>query len=156
MNITVTLLIQIVAFVLLIWFINRVLWGPMSAMLEARQKKIADGLAAADRGKKELELAEARAKDVLKEAKQQAQELLANAEKRGSEIVEKAKVQAEAEVSKTKAAAMAEIEQEVGRARESLRKEVGVLAFAGAEKILAREVDQKTHDAMISELVKSI
>lgn len=156
MSITVTLLIQIVAFVLLIWFINKVLWGPMSAMMEERQKKIADGLAAADKGKKELELAEARAKDVLKEAKQQAQELLANAEKRGNEIVEKAKVQAEAEVEKTKAAALAEIEQEVGRAREALRKEVGVLAFAGAEKILAREVDQSSHNAMIDELVKSI
>lgn len=156
MSITVTLLIQIVAFVLLIWFVNKYLWTPLSGLLEERQKKIADGLSAAEKGKKELELAEQRAKDVLKEAKQQAQELLAQAEKRGAEIVDQAKVKAEAEVEKTKAAALAEIGQEVSRAKETLRKEVGAMAFAGAEKILAREVDRAAHDSMVNQLIEKL
>jgi F-type H+-transporting ATPase subunit b len=155
-SITVTLLIQIVAFVLLIWFVNKYLWTPLSGLLEERQKKIADGLSAAEKGKKELELAEQRAKDVLKEAKQQAQELLAQAEKRGAEIVDQAKVKAEAEVEKTKAAALAEIGQEVSRAKETLRKEVGAMEFAGAEKILAREVDRAAHDSMVNQLIEKL
>ncbi|MBD3611184.1 MAG: F0F1 ATP synthase subunit B, partial [Hydrogenovibrio crunogenus] len=88
MSINATLLIQIIAFVLLIWFVNKVLWGPLSKLMEDRQKKIADGLSAAEKGKHELELAEQRAKEVLKEAKAKAQNVLSQAEKRGYEIVE--------------------------------------------------------------------
>ena len=94
MSINATLLIQMIAFMLLIWFVNKVLWAPLSKLMEDRQNKIADGLSAAEKGKHELELAEQKAKDVLKDAKTQAQNILGQAEKRGSEIVEDAKVKA--------------------------------------------------------------
>lgn len=156
MSITVTLLIQIVAFVLLIWFVNKFLWAPMSVMMEERQKKIADGLSAAEKGKKELELAEQRAKEVLQEAKVQAQEVLSQAEKRGTEIVNEAKEKAVEEVERVKASATAEIEQEASAAREALRAEIGQLAVNGAAKILAREVDEKAHADLIDALAKEI
>lgn len=156
MNINATLIIQIIAFIALIWFVNKVLWGPLSKLMEDRQKKISDGLSAAEKGKHELELAEQRAKDALKEAKSQAQVILGQAEKRGSEIVEDAKVKATEEADRVKAAALAEIEQEVNRARENLRKEVAALAVSGAEKILHKEIDAAVHDDMLKALVKSI
>jgi F-type H+-transporting ATPase subunit b len=155
-SINATLLIQIIAFLLLIWFVNKVLWGPLSKLMEDRQKKIADGLSAAEKGKHELELAEQRAKEVLKEAKEQAQNVLSQAEKRGSEIVEDAKIKATEEADRIKASAHAEIEQEVSRAREDLRKEVSALVVSGAEKILHKEVDATAHNAMLETLVKAI
>jgi len=155
-SINATLLIQMLAFVLLIWFVNKVLWGPLSKLMEERQKKISDGLSAAEKGKHELELAEQKAKDVLKDAKAQAQNILSQAEKRGSEIVDDAKVKANEEADRIKAAAQAEIEQEVSRAREDLRKEVGSLVVAGAEQILGKEVDAAAHNDMLETLVKSI
>ncbi len=156
MSINATLLIQMIAFVLLIWFVNKVLWAPLSKLMEDRQKKIADGLSAAEKGKHELELAEQKAKEVLKDAKTQAQNVLSQAEKRGSEIVEDAKVKAAEEADRIKASAQAEIEQEVSRAREGLRKEVASIAISGAEKILKKEVDAATHNDMLETLVKSI
>ncbi|MBN2647779.1 MAG: F0F1 ATP synthase subunit B [Thiotrichales bacterium] len=156
MSINATLLIQIIAFVLLIWFVNKVLWGPLSKLMEDRQKKIADGLSAAEKGKHELELAEQKAKEVLKDAKAQAQNVLSQAEKRGSEIVEDAKVKATEEAERIKAAAQAEIEQEVSRAREQLRKEVASIAVSGAEKILGKEVNAAAHNDMLEALVKQI
>lgn len=156
MSINATLLIQIIAFIVLVWFVNKVLWGPLSKLMEDRQKKIADGLSAAEKGKHELELAEQKAKEVLKEAKAQAQNVLSQAEKRGSEIVEDAKVKATEEADRIKASAQAEIEQEVSRAREELRKEVASIAVSGAEKILAKEIDAATHNDMLEALVKQI
>ncbi|MEA1988300.1 F0F1 ATP synthase subunit B [Thiomicrorhabdus lithotrophica] len=156
MSINATLLIQMIAFMLLIWFVNKVLWAPLSKLMEDRQKKIADGLSAAEKGKHELELAEQKAKDVLKDAKTQAQNILGQAEKRGSEIVEDAKVKATEEADRIKASAQAEIEQEVSRAREGLRKEVASIAISGAEKILRKEVDAAAHNDMLETLVKSI
>ena len=156
MSINATLLIQMIAFMLLIWFVNKVLWAPLSKLMEDRQKKIADGLSAAEKGKHELELAEQKEKDVLKDAKTQAQNILGQAEKRGSEIVEDAKVKATEEADRIKASAQAEIEQEVSRAREGLRKEVASIAISGAEKILRKEVDAAAHNDMLETLVKSI
>lgn len=156
MSINATLLIQIIAFVLLIWFVNKMLWGPLSKLMEDRQKRIADGLSAAEKGKHELELAEQKAKEVLKEAKAQAQNILSQAEKRGSEIVEDAKVKANEEADRIKAAAQADIEQETSRAREELRKEVAAIAVSGAEKILNKEVNAATHNDMLDALVKQI
>lgn len=156
MSINATLLIQMIAFMLLIWLVNKVLWAPLSKLMEDRQKKIADGLSAAEKGKHELELAEQKAKDLLKDAKTQAQNILGQAEKRGSEIVEDAKVKATEEAGRIKASAQAEIEQEVSRAREGLRKEVASIAISGAEKILGREVDAAAHNDMLETLVKSI
>lgn len=156
MSINATLLIQIIAFVLLIWFVNKVLWGPLSKLMEERQKKIADGLSAAEKGKHELELAEQKAKDVLKDAKSQAQSILGQAEKRGSEIVEDAKIKATEEADRIKAAAQAELEQEISRAREELRKEVSALVVEGAEKILQKEVNAAAHNDVLESLVQKI
>lgn len=156
MSINATLLIQMIAFMLLIWLVNKVLWAPLSKLMEDRQKKISDGLSAAEKGKHELELAEQKAKDVLKDAKTQAQNILGQAEKRGSEIVEDAKVKATEEAGRIKASAQAEIEQEVSRAREGLRKEVASIAISGAEKILGKEVDAAAHNDMLETLIKSI
>lgn len=156
MNITATLLAQIVAFVLLIWFVNKFLWGPMSAMLEDRQKRIADGLAAGEKGKKELELAEKRATGSLKDAKSQAAEILAQAEKRGTEIVEEAKGKAREEGDRIVAAANAEIEQEINRAKEEIRGKVAEISVAAAAKIIGREVDAKAHDKLIKDLATQI
>ncbi len=156
MSINATLLIQMIAFMILIWLVNKVLWGPLSKLMEDRQKKIADGLSAAEKGKHELDLAEQKAKDLLKDAKIQAQNILGLAEKRGSEIVEDAKVKATEEADRIKASAQAEIEQEVSRAREGLRKEVSSIAISGAEKILGKEIDAAAHNDMLETLIKSI
>lgn len=156
MNITATLIAQIVAFVLLIWFVNRILWGPVSKMLEDRQKRIADGLAAADKGKHELELAEKRVVESLKEAKVRASEIIVQAEKRAAEIVEEAKTDARSEADRIKAQATAELEQQINRAKESLRSQVSGLAVAGAGKILKKELDAKSHEALLKDLVAQI
>ena len=156
MNITVTLIGQMLAFVLLIWFVNKVLWGPMSKMLADRQKKIADGLAAADKGKHEMELAEKRAKDLLKDAKTQAAEVIAQAQKRASEIEEEAKAKARAEAERIMVAAQAEVERGINQAKEQLRTHVSAIAVSGAGKILKKEIDAKTHSALLDELAAQV
>ena len=155
MNITVTLIGQMVAFILLIWFVNRVIWGPVSQMLD-RQKKIADGLAAADRGQHDLELAEKRATDILKDAKNQAGDIITQAQKRAGEIVEESKDTARAEGEKLITAAKAEIERESNQAAEQLRGQVAAIALQGAEKVLRREVDANTHSDMLKDLAAQI
>ena len=156
MNITVTLFAQMIAFALLIWFVNKVMWGPLSGIMEARQKRIADGLAAAEKGKHEQELAEKRASEVLKEAKDQAAEIVAQGQKRASEIVEEAKETARAEGERIVTAANAEIEREVNQAKEALRAQVSVIAVAGAEKVLQREIDAKAHESLLNDLATKI
>lgn len=152
MNINLTLIMQAVSFALFIWFTAKFVWPPMLRAIENRQKQIADGLAAAERGKKDLELASHRAADILRQAKQQAQEIIARAEKQGAQVVDAKKGEARAEANKIVAAAKGEIEQEAQRAREALRSSVASLAVAGAEKILRREVDTKVH----ADLLRSI
>ncbi len=156
MNITVTLFAQMIAFGLLIWFVNKVMWGPLSALMEARQKRIADGLSAAEKGKHEQELAEKRAIEVIKEAKDQAQEIVAHGQKRAAEIVDEAKETARAEGDRIIAAANAEIEREVTQAKEALRAQVAALAVAGAEKVLKREIDAKAHEDLLKDLAAQI
>jgi len=156
MNINVTLLAQIVAFIVLMWFINKVLWKPLSAALENRQKKIADGLAAAERGQKEQELAEKRASEVIGEAKKQAAEIVNQAQKRSNEIVEEAKGTAKIEADRVLAAANAEIDQQINRAKEHLRQQVAELAVSGASKILKREIDSKAHTQLLDDLAAQI
>jgi F-type H+-transporting ATPase subunit b len=145
-----------IAFALLIWFVNKVMWGPLSGIMEARQKRIADGLAAAEKGKHEQELAEKKAKEVIKEAKDQASEIVAQGQKRASEIVEEAKETARTEGERIVAAANAEIEREVNQAKEALRAQVAVLAVAGAEKVIKREIDAKAHEALLSDVASQI
>lgn len=156
MNVTATLIGQMITFAVLVWFIKAVLWEPMTQMLADRQKKIADGLAAAERGKKEQELAEAKAKELLKEAKEQASEIIAQAQKRGTEIIEEAKDTAKAEADRLKTAASAEIEADVNRAKEELRGQVVSIAVSGAERVLKREIDEKAHASALDDLVAQI
>ena len=150
MNINLTLVAQTVAFGIFIWFCAKFVWPPLLRAIEARQKQIADGLAAAERGKQDLELAAKRAEDVVREARQRAQDILSQADKRAAELVDEAKNQAKAEGDRIIAGAKAEIDQEVFRAKESLRSQVAVLAVQGAEKILRREVDAKAHADLLS------
>jgi F-type H+-transporting ATPase subunit b len=154
MNINATLIAQAIMFALFVWFCMRFVWPPIVGALEARKKQIADGLAAADRGKHELELAAKRASESLHEAKMKASEIIAQAEKRSAQIVDEAKNAAKAEGDRMIAAAQAEMEQEVFRAREQLRGQVAALVVAGAEKVLRREVDAKVH-ADLLEAVKN-
>ncbi len=156
MNITATLIGQMLVFAALIWFIKGVLWEPMINMLEDRKARIAEGLAAAERGVHEKELAEQRAKEELAEAKQQAAEIIAQAQRRGGEIIEEAKNAAREEGERLKAAAQAEIEREVARAREDLRKDVSRIALQGVEKILHKEVDSSVHSKVLDELASQI
>ena len=156
MNITVTLLAQMIAFGLLIWFVNKVMWGPLSGIMEARQKRIADGLAAAEKGKHEEVLAKKKALEVIKEAKDQAADIVAQSQKRASEIVEEAKVSARTEGERIVTAANADIEREINQAREALRAQVAGIAVAGAEKVLKREIDAKSHDALLNDLAAEI
>ena len=156
MNITVTLIAQMLAFILLIWFVNKVMWKPMMGLMEARQKRIADGLAAAERGKQEQADAEKRAAEMLEESKQKAADILAQAQRRAKEIEEEAKDTAKAEADRIKAAAEAEIEREVNQAREQLRSQVASIAIAGAEKVLKQQIDAKAHDKLLSDLAAEI
>ncbi len=156
MEINITLLGQMITFGLLVWFTMKKVWPPLLGAMQDRQKRIAEGLAAAERGKKEQELAEAKVQDQLREAKQQAAEIIAQAQKRGTEIVEEAKEAARSEGDRIKAAAGAEIEQEVNRAKEQLRAQVAAIAVEGAERILKKEIDPKAHSQVLDDLVAQI
>lgn len=150
MNINFTLIAQAIAFAIFIWFTVRFIWPPLMRAIETRQKTIADGLAAGERGKHELEMASHRSADALKEAKHHAAEIIAQAEKRSSQIIEEAKGTAKDEGNRILTGAKAEVEQEVFRAREVLRQHVADLAVAGAAKILRREVDAKAHADLLT------
>ena len=156
MNINATLLGQLIMFALFAWFCMKFIWPPLTAALEARKKQIADGLAAAERGKHDMELAAKRAAEVLRDAKEKAAEIIALGDKRASEIVEEAKAKAEAEAGNIRARANSEIEQEVFRAKEQLRTQVSAVALAGASKILGREIDAKAHSDLLEKLVTEI
>jgi F-type H+-transporting ATPase subunit b len=156
MNFNATLIGQMITFGVFVWFCMKYIWPPLIAALEERNARIAEGLAAAQRGQQDLEDAEAKIKESFTEAKAQAQEIINQAQKRANEIVDEAKDAAREEADKIKSAASAEIEQEVTAAREHLRKEVSFIALAGAEKILKREVDAKAHADVLDELVTQI
>lgn len=156
MNINFTLIAQAIAFSVLIWFTVKFVWPPLLGAIEARQKEIADGLAAAADGRNALEAAAKKSEVTLTVAKQKASEIIAQAEKRGSQIVEEAKGNAKTEGDRIVANAKAEIDQEVNRAKEGLRAQVSALAVAGAEKILRKEIDAKTHSEMLSKLAAEL
>ncbi len=156
MSITLTLVAQAAAFVLFIWFTKAFVWPPLMRAIEARQKQIADGLAAAEQGKKSLETSSKQADQAIAEARSRAAEIIAQAEKRDAQMVEAAKQAAKAEGEREKAAAKADIQQELSRAREQLREQVAALAVAGAEKILRREVDAKAHADLLDGIKKQL
>lgn len=156
MNINFTLISQALAFSIFIWFTVRYVWPPLLRAIEDRQKTIADGLAAGERGKHDLELASHRSAEVLKEAKQRAAEIVVQAEKRASEIVDNAKVAAKEEGDRILVGAKAEIEHEMFSAKETLRQHTADLAVAGAAKILRREVDAKTHADLLADIEEDL
>jgi F-type H+-transporting ATPase subunit b len=156
MNINLTLFGQMIAFAVFVWFTMKFVWPPIVKAIEERKVKIADGLAAAERGKHEQQLAQQRATERLQEAKQQAAEIVARAEKRAAEIVEDSKDTARAEGERLLEAARAEIEQETNKAREQLRQNVAQLAVAGAERILRREINAEAHKDIVADLAQRI
>jgi F-type H+-transporting ATPase subunit b len=156
MNINLTLIAQLASFAVFVWFTMKFVWPPLVKALEERKAQIADGLAAAERGAHEKELAEQAAKEKLHEAKLQSAEIVARAEKRAAEIVDEAKEQARVEGDRIVTAARAEIEQEVNKAREALRTRLAELAVAGAEKILRKEINADAHKEIIDELARQI
>jgi F-type H+-transporting ATPase subunit b len=156
MNINATLLAQAVVFALFIWFTAKFVWPYLIRAIETRQKTIADGLAAADQGRRSLEQSTRQAEDAVNQARSRAAEIVAQAEKRAAQVVEEARNAAKEEGNREKAAAKAEIAQEVTRARQQLRDQVASLAVAGAEKILRREVDAKAHGELLDSIKKQL
>ncbi|KZY68112.1 F0F1 ATP synthase subunit B [Oleiphilus sp. HI0071] len=156
MNINYTLIGQIIFFAVFVLFCMKYVWPPIMAAMQEREKKISDGLAAADRASKDLELAQKKAGEELKDAKVQAAELIEQANKRASQIVDEAKENAKKEGDRLLTAAQAEIEQEKNRVREELRAEVSAIALAGAEKILGSEIDASKHSKLLDQLASEI
>ena len=156
MNITATLFAQAAVFALFIAFTVKFVWPFMLRAIETRQKTIADGLAAAEQGRKSLEVSSKQADQAIQEARARAAEILAQAEKRSAQLVDEARQAAKQEGSRELAAAKAEIEQEVTRAREELRDRVAALAVAGAEKILRREVDARAHADLLESIKRQL
>ena len=152
MDINATLLGQAITFAVLVWFTMKFVWPPLTNMMDERAKRIADGLAAAERGKQDLEEASRRVEAEIRAAQQKATEMLIYAEKRANQIVEEAKQAARTEGERIIADAKAEIDQEVLRAKESLRSQVAGLAVAGAEKILRKEVDAAKHADLLASI----
>lgn len=149
-----TLLGQMGTFAVLVYFIWRFLWDPITQMMEDRSKRIADGLAAAEKGKHELELAEKRAADVLRDTRSKASDIIAHAERRAAEIVDEAKGDAKIEAERILAVARSDIEQEQNRAREELRTAVAELVVMGASQILEQEIDAKVHAKLLDNAIK--
>src|SRR4051812_30081227 len=156
MNITATLFAQAAVFALFIAFTVKFIWPFMLRAIETRQKTIADGLAAAEQGRKALETSTRQADEEIKRARERAAEIIGQAEKRTAQMIEEAKSAAKEEGNREKAAAKAEIAQEVTRAREQLRDRVASLAVAGAEKILRREVDAKAHGELLESIKRQL
>lgn len=156
MDINATLLGEAIWFGVFIWITMKYVWPPLQKAIADRQKLIADGLAAGERGKHELELAGKRSADALREARAKAADIVSAAEKRAAQVIEEAKVAAKVEADKVVVAARAEIAQQVEHARAELRGRVADLAVAGAERILQREVDAKAHAQMLSALKQEL
>lgn len=156
MNINMTLIGQTFAFAIFVWFCIKYVWPPISNALHERQKRIADGLDAASRANRDLELAQEQASEALRESKEQASEILEQAHKRSTQMIEEARVQARAEGERLVVSARAEIEQEVNRAKDELRAQVSTLAVAGAERVLEASIDEKTHRKLLDKLAAEL
>jgi len=156
MNINLTLFLQMISFAVFVWFCMKFVWPPIIAALAERKIKIAEGLAAAERGHQEQSLGQQRAKELMVEAKKQAADIVGQAQKRAAEIIEEAKNSAREDGERMITAAKAEIEQETNRAREALRGKVAMLAVAAAAKILDKEIDASAHKALVESFAKQI
>ncbi|MBE0484114.1 MAG: F0F1 ATP synthase subunit B [Bacterioplanes sp.] len=156
MNMNLTVLGQLIAFGIFVYFCLKFVWPPLVAAMNERQAKIADGLDAANRAARDLELAQDKAMTQMREGKEKAAEIIEQANKRANQIIDEAKEQARAEGDRLVAAAQAEIEQEVNRAKEELRKQVSELAVLGAGKILGKSVDASTHGDLLNQLADEL
>ena len=156
MSINATLIGQMIWFALFIWITMKYVWPPLQKAMADRQQQIADGLAAGERGKHDLELASKRSADTIREAKEKAAGIFAEADKRAAQMIEEAKAAARVEAEKVYNAKLAELEQDAERARAALRERVGELAIAGAEKILRREVNAAAHADMLAGLKQEL
>ena len=156
MSINATLIGQMITFSLLVWFTMKYVWPPLLQSLEERKVKIAEGLAAAEKGKHEMDLAEKRATGLIREAKSQSAEIVNLAQKRAGELVDESKQVAKIEGDRIVTAAKAEIEREIQKARDGLRQEVASIAVSAAEQILRHEVDRDKHKAIIESLSMSL
>jgi F-type H+-transporting ATPase subunit b len=153
-NINLTLIGQMVAFLVFVAFCMRYVWPPIMAAMEERKQKIADGLAAADRASHDLELAQKEAVDRLAEAKKEAAGIVDSANKRAATVIDEAKAAAVVEADRVKELANAEVEREKAQAKEQLMSQVSALAIAGAEKVLAAEIDADKHAELLKQLVE--
>jgi len=155
-NLNLTLIGQLIAFTIFVIFCMKYVWPPISGALAERQKRIAEGLDAADKAARDLESAKSQIEDELKQARSQVTELLEQANKRSSQIVEEAQDKARAEAEKILMTAQAQIAQDAAQARESLRTDVAKLAIVGAERVLAATVDQAAHKKLLAELAEEL
>ena len=156
MSINATLIAQILVFAILVRFTMLYVWPVLKRAMTERENRIAEGLAAGERGKKDLKRAERRSAEVIRESKIQAQELVNQAQRRANEIIEGSKQTARVEADNLIQAARAQIDRERMETREALRREVAALAVAGAERILGREVDEKAHGEVLDEVVAQL
>ena len=156
MDINATVLGQMIAMLVFVWFCMKYIWPPLLAAIEERQEKIADGLAAADKGQQRLEEAQVEADDIVSDARKQATSILDQANARANDIVADGKADGAKERNRQLGAAKAEIVQETNRAREELRGEVSAIAMASAEKILQREIDSKQHEDILGKLAQEL
>jgi F-type H+-transporting ATPase subunit b len=156
MNIAITLVIQGIVFFLGAWIVMKLVWPPLMNAIEARQQKIAGGLAAAAKSEKDLDEAEVRSKDIIREARERAAQIVDQAGKRSNELVDEAKGTASAEAQRLIAQARDEAARESARAREGLRREVGKLAVEGASRLLGREIDPRAHADLLDKLAAEI
>ena len=156
MNFNFTLIGQLLAFILFVWFCMKYVWPHLLGVLEEREKEIADGLNAASEGRRELEEANVKREEILQDAKKEAADLVNQANQRANQLVEDAKTSAQEEAERIKISAQNDVEQSAKRAREELRAEVATLAVAGAEKILNSEIDEKKNSEILDELKKEL
>lgn len=156
MDINATIIGQTIAMIVFVWFCMKFVWPLITDMIEERQTKISDGLAAAEKGSRALEEAETEKSQILDEARGQAREIIDQANTRATSIVEEARTEAGSEKDRILESAAAEVEQEANRAREELRGQVGALAVSGAEKILQREISADAHKDLLDKLAAEI
>ncbi len=156
MNLNATIIGQSIAFFVFVWFCMKYVWPPITAILEERQKKIADGLEAAERAQRDLNLAQNKAAEELRDAKKQGADLIELANKRANQIIDDAKEKAREEGQRLIAGAKAEIDLELQRAKEALRAQVAAIAIAGAEKILESSIDQAANEELVKKLATEL
>lgn len=156
MNINLTLLVQMVVFALLVFAVMKWVWPPILNVMEERSRKIAEGLAAADKGEQELADARGKADAIVREARERAREIIDHGQHRATEMIEEAKGAASAEAARLVAAAQQQIQLDTARARESLRREVAGIAVRAASKLLAREIDARKHADLLDQLAAQI